>query len=145
MLPLSHPVPHRQTVWQAADTAVWGGGGDLVFFYSNQTLSFLSYISTESSRKKTVTHHVSFCYIRLVSLSVYFLKKRGRIWTVVCWLLSVSFWFSQGRHSIVLSKKDAEIRGRGSPAATWCCWTDFSLQLSHWTATSISQRSVRAY
>lgn len=59
---------------------------------------------------------------------VYVFPKWGLDLGRFCLLLSVSYWFSQGRHSIVLSQEDAESRGRSIRGPL--CWTDLSLALT---------------
>lgn len=51
----------------------------------------------------------------------YFLQMRGQIRAVGCSLSSAPHWFSQGGHSIVLSKEDAGIRSQSLWGQSSCC------------------------
>lgn len=143
------PVPSCAwwSTWAITDPAALGWEwGNLVFFSLNLTLCFLSPRSTQnaSERKQLLITH-PFFVLDSVSSSVDFLQMRGWIWTVAFLLLSFSYWFSRGRHSIVLSKEDAEIRGQESPGAGDAAELTSLFPFSHGATTSISQRSIRAH
>ena len=80
--------------------------------------------------------------------SGYFLQMRGWVRTVGCSLSSAPHWFSQGGHSIGLSKEGAAIRGRslwGQSSCSGCCFPSHLTPGYNCIYFSEINKSLRSY
>lgn len=122
---LFHPARYRQIKFIKTDTAAlcWGWG---IWFSSVLTRPFASFLPDQYKKlrdRNRLLVRGPFFVLGSVSSSEWVFSPDESLALDSGLLAFISF--SQGRHSIVLSKEEAEIRGWGLPGH-WGCWTDFS-------------------
>lgn len=148
MSALFHPGSYSETTCAMSrpDIVALGGGRGSGFLQITHFVFFLPDGGKKLQKENSYSSCALFFVLGSVRPNVCFLQSRGWIWTVLRLLLSVSNWFSQGRHSIVLSKEDAETRGGSLQGPAGAAGpTSPSLALSYHQHFSEIDKSLQSY